>query len=193
MVGPPEYVLAERRRFGLDYFDEMWDGEYHMTPPPSFEHQETGTGLSAALREFIAGRGLGRVAHDVGVRRSETDYRVPDIAVVATARTGIIREGWVDGAPDLVVEVRSPGDETIAKMPWYAALGVPELLIIERDTRHVTLYRLDAGALVAVAPDPDGWQVSARFPAAFRTENRDGTTRVAVQDRGDAARSIRYA
>jgi hypothetical protein len=57
----------------------------------------------------------------------------------------------------------------------------------------VTLYRQEGGAFVAAAPDPEGWQASARFPVAFRTENRDGTTRVAVQDRGDPARAVRYA
>lgn len=30
-----EEKLAERRRKGLDIFDEMWDGILHMTPAPS--------------------------------------------------------------------------------------------------------------------------------------------------------------
>jgi len=49
MLDVPSHLLAERRRLGLDLFDEMWEGELHMVPPPSEEHQRTGGRLSVAL------------------------------------------------------------------------------------------------------------------------------------------------
>jgi hypothetical protein len=38
MLDVPAALLAERQRLGLDLFDEMWEGELHMVPPPSAEH-----------------------------------------------------------------------------------------------------------------------------------------------------------
>src|SRR5689334_20859173 len=32
-------LLEQRRRLGLDRFDEMWEGVLHMTPSPANEHQ----------------------------------------------------------------------------------------------------------------------------------------------------------
>ena len=39
MLDVPESLLDERRRLGLDVFDEVWEGVLHMVPPPSGEHQ----------------------------------------------------------------------------------------------------------------------------------------------------------
>ncbi len=67
----------------------------------------------------------------------------------------------------LVVEIRSPGDETDTKSPFYARFGVEELLIVERDSASVTLLRLADGAFRAVAPDDGGWLTCA-LGVAFR-------------------------
>ena len=59
-------------------------------------------------------------------------------------------EGSVSAA--LVVEIRSPGDDSYRKLPFYAARGVREVLIVHRD-RRAELYRRSAeGEMVAVAP-----------------------------------------
>ncbi len=44
-----ERLLDERRRKGLDVFDEMWDGVLHMVPPPSERHQRLGSWLLEIL------------------------------------------------------------------------------------------------------------------------------------------------
>jgi len=67
----------------------------------------------------------------------------------------------------LVVEIRSPGDETDTKLPFYAHFGAEELLVVERDSASVTLLRPVDGAFRAVAPDDGGWLPSA-LGAAFR-------------------------
>ena len=46
----------------------------------------------------------------------------------------------VDGPPLLAVEIRSPGDETDAKVAWYLALGVAEVIVVERDFLAATLH-----------------------------------------------------
>ena len=54
----------------------------------------------------------------------------------------IDHDTYFEGAPTVVVEIRSPGDETMEKLPFYAKLGVPEVWIIDRDTRQPELYLL---------------------------------------------------
>src|SRR5438105_7390011 len=84
MLEAPESLLAERRRLGHDLFDEMWEGELHMVPQPSEEHQRIGTKLVALLD---------RVAEEVGLLlRYETSVFDPAVEDYSSYRT-----------PDLVV------------------------------------------------------------------------------------------
>ena len=61
-------------------------------------------------------------------------------------------ERGVDGRPEVVVEIRSPGDEPDAKVPWYVAHGARAVLVIERDTLGLDLH-LPPGR---IEPDADG-------------------------------------
>ena len=152
MLDVPESLLDERRRLGLDVFDEVWEGVLHMVPPPSGDHQRLGSELIA---EFLsAAKRCGLVAsHETGLFAADDDYRVPDI--IASRPHDCSHRG-VDGTAELVVELRSPGDESYEKLPWYAARGVTEMLIVDPTTRRFELYHTDGGAAVAVAPDADG-------------------------------------
>ena len=67
-----------------------------------------------------------------------TDYRIPDAGYVDTLPT----EAFVPTAR-LVIEVLSPNDETLSKLPFYARHRVDEVLLIAPDTRTVTWLALD--------------------------------------------------
>ena len=131
-------LLADRARLGLDGSDEMWDGELHMVPPASGTHQRFGTRLMLALHPLAEARGL-VMSYETGVFRSETDYRVPDIAVYTADQAS---ERGAEAA-ELVVEMRSPGDESMVKIPWYLAQGCREVLIVDRDTLAVEVHTAD--------------------------------------------------
>lgn len=62
----------------------------------------------------------------------------------------------MEGPADVVVELRSPNDETDEKIDWYAARGVRELLIIEPAERRVELLRHRDERRVPVPADADG-------------------------------------
>jgi Uma2 family endonuclease len=62
----------------------------------------------------------------------------------------------VDDTAELVVELRCPGDESYEKLPWYAARGITEMLIVDPATRRFELYRNGDGIPIAVTPDDDG-------------------------------------
>jgi Uma2 family endonuclease len=128
-------LLAERARLGLDIRDEMWDGELHIVQLPSGPHQRFGTRLAGVLIQLARVRGL-EISYETGFYRAGNDYRVPDLMVY---RPDHASERGAEGA-ELVIEIRSPGDETMVTLPWYLGQGCREVLIIDRDTLAVELH-----------------------------------------------------
>jgi Uma2 family endonuclease len=90
----------------------------------------------------------------------------------------------LEGPPTVVIEIHSPGDEALEKLPFYANLGVPEVWIIDRDSRAVEIYALRGRGQERIAPTADGWLQSAATGVQLRTE-RDG--RLAIEVAGDSA------
>lgn len=152
LVDVPAALLRERRQTGADKADEMWDGVLHMVPPASALHQRVASQLHRVLAPLAQARGL--VAfYETGLFRSDDDYRVPDQLYV---RPELVTRRGVEGPADLVVELRSPNDETDDKIDWYAARGARELLVIKPAERRVELLGHVEGRLVPVPPDEDG-------------------------------------
>jgi Uma2 family endonuclease len=141
MLDVPESLLDERRRLGLDVFDEVWGGVPHMVPPPSGEHQRLELKLGSVLLSAATRRGL-VASNETGLFAADDDYRVPDIVVSQPANCS---QRGVDDTAELVVELRSPGDESSEKLPWYAARGVAEILVVDPGTRQFELYRTEGG------------------------------------------------
>lgn len=183
-VEVPESLVAERRRLDLDRRDEVWEGVLHMVPPPSNEHQRIVTDLLGLFVPYFARHTLGRILAGTGVRDTrspEQDYRVPEWIALLKGRERLPRpeSSFVDEGPDVVVEVRSPGDETDVKTPFYDRVGVGEVLIVDRDSLRVEILRRAAGRLTAVCPAPDGTLRCEGLRANFRTVEREG--RAALQ------------
>lgn len=70
--------------------------------------------------------------HEFNLGESEHDFRVPDGGLHRPGAGGI----WHPTAA-LVVEIVSPDDETWQKLPFYAAHGVDEVLIVDPEERSV--------------------------------------------------------
>jgi Uma2 family endonuclease len=158
MLDVPPSLLDERRRFGQDRFDELWNGVLHMVPPPSFLHQTIGTELANFLGPRLAARGI-RVLIGTGVFRPGSrgrDYRVPDLVFFPADRPDLVTKRGIEGPALCVAEIRSPDDETYEKMPFYADLGIRELIVIEQETRAVELYRLAGATYLATSPNEAG-------------------------------------
>lgn len=177
MLEVSESMLAERRRLGLDGHDEMWDGELHMVPPPSHAHQSLGSRLLAAMLGAADERGL-LLTYETGLFVDSNDFRVPDLVL---ARPDQRIDAGATGAL-LVVEIRSPGDETDAKMPWYAARGVEEVLIVDPSSRRVELFVLDGDRLVAATAQDDGSVVVSSLAVTLSTRDVEGRPRLVVAD-----------
>lgn len=146
-----EAFLAERERLGHHKLDECWEGEWHLVNPPRTWHCLLDSALFAVLLPLGQRRGLVGACDALGLFAGEKDWRVPD---QIHCRPSDLTDAGVTSAA-FVVEVRSPDDDSYAKLPFYAARGVTEALIVHED-RRVELYRLrEDGALVRVE-HPDG-------------------------------------
>jgi Uma2 family endonuclease len=187
-IDEADELIRERKRRGADRYDEVWDGVYVMPSMPTLEHQELVLDLGIILNEVVKRPGLGKVYPGLNVSDRgpgwKENYRVPDLVVVLRNSRAVSRRTHVQGGPDFLVEIESPGDDTEEKVPFYAKIGVRELLIIHRDQRTLRLLRLADEELVLVKPSPaEGkeWLVSAVVPLAFRRGVSRGKPRTLVR------------
>jgi len=129
-----EALIARRRALGIDRFDEVWEGSYHVAPAPSAAHAFLDNVLAVLLHPYAQAAGLtGTGPFNLG--RSD-DYRIPDRGY----HRGQPRGTWVATAA-MVVEIISPDDETYEKFGFYADHGVEEILVADPGARSVTIWR----------------------------------------------------
>lgn len=170
----PARWIVERKNSEVAQRDEMWEGVLHMPPIAHVAHQNFGGQLYAYLRYRWAKPRGWQVYPEINLAPADepdwtTNYRIPDLTLLSPDRFGIDRGTHFAGAPLVVVEIKSPGDETFEKLPFYAALGVPEVWVFDRDTKAVELRTLTAGpAYTLLDPDADGWVRSPASGVQFR-------------------------
>lgn len=160
----PQAMLTERRKLGLDRRDEVWNGVLHMVPPAGGPHQRLGSELLQVLAPLSKRRGL-IPSYETGLFRSSDDYRVPDQLYCRPEHQS---ERGAEGA-ELVVEIRSEGDETYDKIGFYAGLGVREMLVVHPQGRRVELLRAVGTTLLPVTADAQGAVRSDVLGALFVT------------------------
>jgi Uma2 family endonuclease len=183
-----DQLIEERKRKGLDRYDEVWEGMYLIRSTPSKAQHRLVGDLGDILRQVTRKAGLGQSypGANVSDRRKgwEHNYRVPDLLVVLNNSRAVDCDTHFCGGPDFLLEVQSPGDDTEEKVPFYGRIGVRELLIIHRDKRTLQLLRLEGEELVLVKPsllEEQEWLVSAVLPLAFRRTVSKGVPRTRVR------------
>ena len=131
---------------------ELAYGVLREPPAPFFSHQQLVFRVARLLEDHAEPRGLGRVGLapiDVVLDAERALVVQPDVLFVAAARLSIIRN-QVWGAPDLVVEVLSPGTESrdhVEKLGSYRQYGIREYWIVDLAGERVTVIDLSAGAI----------------------------------------------
>ena len=169
----PEYMLQERKRTGADRWDEMWEGVLHMTAAPNKRHTRLQVQMHNWLDAFWArpnGNQVDLLVNVASVGGWPHDYRIPDLVLVTPDRFSIDHDDYYEGAPTVVVEIRSPGDETWEKLAFYAKVRVPEVWVINRDTRVPQVLQLVQGGYEEVQSAVDRWVCSPITGVWLRTE-----------------------
>ena len=126
---------------------EIVNGVLFMTPSPSGKHQDAVGEIFAYLREHVKQAGIGKVrVAPCDVELAANVVVQPDVFIVLNEHLDRIFEDRVIGAPDLVVEVTSPGTATYDrnnKYYAYARAGVPEYWIADPISHTVEVLVLD--------------------------------------------------
>ena len=180
-----EEQMETRRRAGADARDEMWDGVLHVAPDAGSRHQRLiwelilWLGTHWAGREGRSGRPGGNVA-PAGVGDWSRDYRVPDLSLWTPQSQHVDRGAWFEGAPEVCVEIRSPDDESYAKIGTYLDWGAREVWIIDRDSCAAEIFvRGDVEPVERRGDSADGWVTSA---FGIRMRGRDGRLEIELVD-----------
>jgi Uma2 family endonuclease len=133
---------------------EILDGALlPMQPPsPGASHQRESRKLLVILDQFVSRRNLGEVfSAPFDVILAKGNVVQPDLLFVAESRLSIVQERGVFGAPDLVVEIISPGSiqrDRDEKKALYARFGVREYWLVDHDQQSVEVLALDEGKYV---------------------------------------------
>lgn len=127
---------------------ELVRGEVLTMPPPGFLHGLVQLNVAAILRAYVREHRLGRVTVEAGTvtQRQPDTVRAPDVAFwsFTTLPPEQTPDPYPDCPPDLVVEVRSPGDDLetlIEKAREYLAAGVRLVWVVDPARQAVTVFR----------------------------------------------------
>ena len=147
---------------------EIIDGELVVTPAPIPNHESITMNIIWALSQVARENKLGRLyTAPIDVRFSPDNVHMPDIIFIARERRRIVGAKVVEEAPDLVVEILSPGtrrrDQGV-KRELYARFGVREYWIVDPDEPSVTVLVLTDGEYVPLPVGEDGTIRSNVFP-----------------------------
>ena len=136
---------------------DLIDGVIYMASPDNTDANKLSVWLNTLLYLFTQERRLGEIfILRVAFRLDDQNSPEPDIAFVRTDRLHLVRRGFVEGPPDVAIEIVSPGAESrrrdrIAKRHLFGKVGVPEYWIVDYKLRSVEVYRLDKTTLELVA------------------------------------------
>jgi len=127
------FTWADYRTWPDDQRWELVNGVAHcMAPAPSIRHQEVAGALFSRIEQQLRGRTCRPFIAPTDVKLSDSDVVQPDILVVCDPRKLV--DTHIDGAPDLVVEVLSPGTsarDLRQKKSLYERYAVREYLIVD--------------------------------------------------------------
>jgi Uma2 family endonuclease len=148
-IAPGEWTYEQYLGLDDDQRYEILDGELLMTPAPGTAHQIVCARLFSRFVRFVEERSLGQVLFaPTDVVLGPKQVVQPDLLFVSAERRDIIGERAIHGAPDLVVEVLSPGSlhrDRHRKHRLYEQSGVREFWLVDPANRAVEVFALMEG------------------------------------------------
>ncbi len=128
---------------------EIIDGELIVTPAPTTRHQRAVMNLSLILGAYRNTHGGDAFTAPTGVYLADDNVVEPDLLFVRADHLDRVELAFVNGPPDLVVEISSPSTrriDIVRKRELYARFEIPEYWFVDLDAERVEIYRLQAGA-----------------------------------------------
>ena len=125
---------------------ELIKGKLYVSAAPSYFHQAVILNLAIAIREYLRLHPIGDVAAGIGIVFDPFNAVVPDLIFITKARKArLLAGGRLVGAPELVVEVLSPGTanegrDRHLKRELYSEYGVEEYWVFDLEYRCVERF-----------------------------------------------------
>ncbi|HEV7126393.1 MAG TPA: Uma2 family endonuclease [Ktedonobacterales bacterium] len=143
-----------------DTLAEWVKGSVVMASPASLEHQDLALFLGSVLSAYVAAKDLGKIIVAPFQMKLPDSGREPDVIYLAPEHMARLRQTYVDGPGDLVVEIVSPesqGRDRGDKFYEYQQGGVLEYWLLDPADQRAEFYQRDEhGIYQQVAPDADG-------------------------------------
>lgn len=143
-----------------------------MSPAPNRLHQRISMKLTKAFLDVFDDHQCELYVAPFDVRFPDSNGKIktvvqPDLCVICDPNK--LDEKGCIGAPDLIVEILSPGNskrEMKDKYELYQEQGVSEYWIVRPEEQHIQIYVLENGRYIGVQPVVEGDVVtSIKFPA----------------------------
>jgi len=133
---------------------EIIDGELYISKQPNWYHQHICLRLGSLLDTWNLETKAGKANAAPGVIFAEDDDVAPDVIWISRERwaTVLQQDGKLHAAPELVIEVLSPGGtnefrDRDTKLKLYSRRGVLEYWIVNWQERHLEIYRREDSVL----------------------------------------------
>ena len=178
-----KYSYADYLTWQLDEMVEIIEGKlFRMAAAPSRIHQKVAGKLHYHLYGFLAGKPCEAYTAPFDVRLPKTSTRNEDIYTVVQPDICVIcdkdklDDAGCIGAPDLIVEILSPGNnqkELHHKYEVYQESGVKEYWIIQPIEQTLLIYTLQNGRYVSSRLMTSGDVVTSSVLPGFSLDLED--------------------
>jgi Uma2 family endonuclease len=146
---PKRLLTIEELRDAVgDASGELIDGRFIPMPPTGWPHASTEARVAARLQQHVDAKQAGVVlTGEAGIiiRRNPDTLRGADVVFVSNERIALASpSGYLDVAPELIVEIVSPNDrwtDTTAKLDDYFSIGVALVWLVDPQRQRVSCYR----------------------------------------------------
>ena len=167
------YTYADYLRWEIKDRLEILKGKiFKMSPAPAISHQKVSGNLYGEMYHYFKGKPckLFSAPFDVVLKSKkgiEDSVIQPDLCVVCDSKK-LENDKRCLGAPDLIIEILSPGNskkEMRNKYDLYEESGVAEYWVVRPTDKEITQFVLENGKYRALRPVVEGDLIySAIFP-----------------------------
>lgn len=133
---------------------EVVDGELYVSKQPHWHHQYACGRIFAVLDAWSRQTNSGMANFAPGLIFGEEDDVAPDVVWISSERlaTALQKDGKLHMAPELVIEVLSPGTtneqrDREVKLKLYSRRGVKEYWVVSWQERRLEIYHREEGVL----------------------------------------------